>query len=122
MEHSPTDQHLKEIAETLKRVMDMILPLHQLLEAQEGLDTGVSQRLEDILENLAAIAKSMKSSSDALAALTESADRTQMEADIRTLIKLQENQARQISLLNGRMELMMNWLGADHQSEVGPKS
>ena len=122
MERSQTDQHLKEISDTLRQVLDLILPLHQFLEAQEGLKTGVSQRLENILKNLGAIAKSMKESSDALAVLAQSADRTQMEADIRTLIKLQEDQARQIARLNGRMDLVLNWLGADHQSEVGPKS
>lgn len=67
----PAREQYQQIHTTLQTLIGLIMPLHQLLEAQEKLDDGITSRLKEIMEALVMVSASMQTSADNLTKLTE---------------------------------------------------
>lgn len=86
MAHSPNDsatssalpqstpaapEQFEQINTTLQTLIGLIMPLHQLLEAQKTLDDGITSRLEDVMKALSAISINLQKSADSMSDLTK---------------------------------------------------
>lgn len=97
----------------VERLMGLILPLHQLLEAQEGLDNTLTERMETIMLSLGMIAASLQTTAEAL---TQSLDQETSVSSLAQAIQKMEvrlqRQALGITTINQNMKLLIDWLGA----------
>lgn len=135
MPHSPKDpgkdipetlltaSQFRKLSDTLETLVSLILPLHQLLEAQEGLEDGVTSRLEDIMRTLAAIAISLQASAEGLTRLTGSeALSPALEAALKQIETRQLHQNHRIAAIDQKVQMMIDWLGAPLQGEAAQNS
>jgi hypothetical protein len=111
---------LTTMVETL---MGLILPLHQLLEAQEELDNTITERMETIMHSLGMIAASLQTTAEAL---TQSQDQEASvsllaEAMQRMEVRMQR-QALGITAIDQNMKLLIDWLGAPLPPAAEPNS
>jgi hypothetical protein len=114
-----TREEVAKISETLERLIHLILPLHQLLEAQSGLETGITGRLEEIMTNLGWIAASMQSSAEGLTRLVEGEGQmTALAQTLTTLDRQQQHQDLKITEIGERLDLLIDWLGAPPHREA----
>lgn len=111
---------LTTMVETL---MGLILPLHQLLEAQEGLDTTITERMKTIMHSLGMIAASLQTTAEAL---TQSLDQEASVSSLAQAIQKMEvrlqRQALGITAIDQNMKLLIDWLGAPLPRAAGANS
>ena len=60
-----------EIAAKLDQILNAIMPLHELLEGLENAETGLTERLEEVLASFLHIAKHLQTSAKALTNLAQ---------------------------------------------------
>lgn len=111
---------LTTMVETL---MGLILPLHQLLEAQEGLDTTITERMETIMHSLGMIAASLQTTAEALAQNLD--QETSMSSLAEALQKMEvrlQRQALEITAIDQNMKLLIDWLGTPLPRAAEPNS
>jgi hypothetical protein len=111
---------LTTMVETL---MGLILPLHQLLEAQEGLDTTITERMETIMHSLGMIAASLQTTAEALAQNLD--QETSVSSLAEALQKMEvrlQRQALGITAIDQNMKLLIDWLGTPLPRAAEPNS
>lgn len=111
---------LTTMVETL---MGLILPLHQLLEAQEGLDTTITERMETIMHSLGMIAASLQTTTEALAQNLD--QETSVSSLAEALQKMEvrlQRQALGITAIDQNMKLLIDWLGTPLPRAAEPNS
>jgi uncharacterized protein Yka (UPF0111/DUF47 family) len=111
---------LTTMVETL---MGLILPLHQLLEAQEGLDTTITERMETIMHSLGMIAASLQTTAEALTqSLDQEASVSSLAQAIQKMEVRMQRQALGITAIDQNMKLLIDWLGAPLPRAAGANS
>jgi AcrR family transcriptional regulator len=107
----------------LEKLMGLILPLHQLLEAQEGLDNTITERLESIMQSFGTIAASLQTTAEALAQTLdqETSVSSMAEALQKMELRLQQ-QALGITSVDRSLKQLIDWLGVPLPREVGRNS
>lgn len=111
---------LTTMVETL---MGLILPLHQLLEAQEGLDTTITERMETIMHSLGMIAASLQTTAEALTQFLD--QETSVSSLAQAIQKMEvrlQRQALGITAIDQNMKLLIDWLGAPLPRAAGANS
>lgn len=107
----------------VEKLVGLILPLHQLLEAQEGLDGTITGRMEAIMHSLGMIAASLQKTAEAL---TQSLDQEASVSSLAQAIQKMEvrlqRQALGITAIDQNMKLLIDWLGAPLPRAAGPNS
>lgn len=111
------------LATMLESLIGLILPLHQLLEAQEGLETSITDRLEEIMQAFGKIAASLQTTAEALGHI---ADREATTATMETALQKMElrlqRQDQGIAAIAQNVQLLIDWLGGSPLGEAGPNS
>ena len=111
------------LATMLESLIGLILPLHQLLEAQEGLETSITDRLEEIMEAFGKIAASLQITAEALGHIADrEASVASMETALRRMELRLQRQDQGIEAIVQNVQLLIDWLGASPLGEVGPNS
>lgn len=111
---------LTTMVETL---MGLILPLHQLLEAQEGLDTTITERMETIMHSLGMIAASLQTTAEALTQFLDQETSVSSLAQAIQMIEVRlQRQALGITAIDQNMKLLIDWLGAPLPRAAGANS
>ena len=111
---------LTTMVETL---MGLILPIHQLLEAQEGLDTTITERMETIMHSLGMIAASLQTTAEALTQnLDQEASVSSLAQAMQKMEVRMQRQALGITAIDQNMRLLIDWLGAPLPRAAGPNS
>ena len=107
----------------VEKLVGLILPLHQLLEPQEGLDNTITTRMEAIMHSLGTIAASLQTTAEAL---TQSLDQEASVSSLAQAVKQMEvqmqRQALGIMAIDRNMKLLIDWLGAQPPQEAAPNS
>jgi actin-related protein len=113
---------LSEIPTTmLESLIGLILPLHQLLEAQEGLETLITDRLEEIMEAFGKIAASLQTTAEALGQIADrEASAASMEKAFQRMELRLQRQDQNITVIAQNMQLLIDWLGGSPLTEAGP--
>jgi hypothetical protein len=102
---------------------DVVLPLHQLLEAQEGLDGTITGRMEAIMQSLGTIAASLQTTAEALTQnLDQEASVSSLAEAMQKMEVLMHRQALAITAIDQNMRLLIDWLGAPLPRAAGPNS
>lgn len=111
------------LATMVEKLVRLILPLHQLLEAQEGLDSTITERMEAVMHSLGMIAVSLQTTAEAL---TQSLEQESSVSSLAEAVKQMEvrmqRQALGITAIDQNMKLLIDWLGAPLPQAVGPNS
>ena len=119
----PPQAQFDRIATMLESLIGLILPLHQLLEAQEGLETSITDRLEEIMEAFGKIAASLQITAEALGHIADrEASVASMETALRRMELRLQRQDQGIEAIVQNVQLLIDWLGASPLGEVGPNS
>ena len=110
---------IDKIHAVLQSIMDLVWPLHQLLAAVEGKDDGMTGRLEEILNALARIAGTMQAATKALTRLVETNGLALTAPETLSSIAAQQlEQGRDITEIRDRLNLLIDWLGAQLPPEA----
>lgn len=105
------------------KLMGLILPLHQLLEAQEGLDTTITERMETIMHSLGMITASLQTTAEALTqSLDQEASVSSLAEAMRHMEVRMERQALGITAIDQNVKLLIDWLGAPLPRAAGANS
>lgn len=111
------------LSKMLESLIGLILPLHQLLEAQEGLETSITDRLEEIMEAFGKIAASLQTTAEALSHLADrEASTASMEKALQKMDLRLQRQDLGIAAIEQNLRLLIDWLGASPLAEVEPNS
>lgn len=114
----PSDQ-FEKITDTLQTLIGLITPLHQLLEAQEKLGDGVTSRLEEIMESLAAISISLKHSAEGLTSLTKAETLSPaLDAAMGRIAARQSDMEYRLAEIDAAVQTLMEWLGTPLPAEA----
>ena len=107
----------------VERLMSLILPLHQLLEAQEGMDSTITERMEAMMHSLGTIATSLQTTAEAMSQMLdqETSVSTLAEAVQKMEVRMRQ-QALGITAIDQNMKLLIDWLGAPLPRAAGPNS
>ena len=107
----------------VEKLVGLILPLHQLLEAQEGLDGTITGRMEAIMQSLGVIAASLQTTAESLTQnLDQEASVSSLAQAIQKMEVLMQRQALGITAIDQNMRLLIDWLGAPLPRAAGPNS
>ena len=118
----PTTQ-FDRLATMLESLIGLILPLHQLLEAQEGLETSITDRLEEIMEAFGKIAASLQITAEALGRIMDrEAAVSGVETRLQTMETRQHQQNLGILAIQQHLQMLIDWLGAPPRSAAEPNS
>ncbi|MFN3157355.1 hypothetical protein [Marivita cryptomonadis] len=112
----------KLLTETLTTLINLVTPLHQLLEAQETLKEDTSHQLEDLMGTLGLIASSLETSAEGLTKFTQA--ETLVPGLMITLKKIEIQQRHQIAGMEGLkqdLQSLKHWLGAPPRTEAGQR-
>ena len=100
----------EEIGRKLDQILKAIMPLHELLQAQESAEQGLTQRLTDILQRFSNIAMHLQTAAQALTTLSETDQLPKAEAQaFRSLEDKIAAQDERIEVLHRDLNLMMSW-------------
>jgi hypothetical protein len=111
------------LATMLESLIGLILPLHQLLEAQEGLETSITDRLEEIMEAFGKIAANLQTTAEALGQFVDrEASVASMEKALQKMDLRLQRQDQNIAAVAQNMEMLIDWLGGSPLTEAGPNS
>lgn len=117
----PTAQ-FDSLSKMLETLIGLILPLHQLLEAQEGLENSITERLEIIMEAFGLIAINLQSTAEALSQIT---DRETAISDLKSAMEGMEMQLRRqdqgIAAISQTLKGLTEWLGTPPHPVVAPR-
>lgn len=112
-----------KLATMLESLIGLILPLHQLLEAQEGLETSITDRLKEIMEAFGKIAASLQTTAEALGQIADrEASVASMEKAFQRMELRLQRQDQNIAVIAQNMQLLIDWLGGSPLTEAGPNS
>ena len=112
-----------KLATMLESLIGLILPLHQLLEAQEGLETSITDRLEEIMEAFGKIAANLQTTAEALGQFVDrEASAASMEKAFQRMELRLQRQDQNIAAVAQNMEMLIDWLGGSPLTEAGPNS
>ena len=107
----------------VEKLVGLILPLHQLLEAQEGLDGTITGRMEAIMHSLGTIAASLQTTAEALTqSLDQEASVSSLAEAMQKMEVRMQRQALGITAIDQNMRLLIDWLGAPLPQAAGPNS
>lgn len=107
----------------VEKLVGLILPLHQLLEAQEGLDGTITGRMEAIMHSLGTIAASLQTTAEALTQnLDQEASVSSLAEAMQKMEVRMQRQALGITAIDQNMRLLIDWLGAPLPRAAGPNS
>jgi hypothetical protein len=107
----------------VEKLVGLILPLHQLLEAQEGLDGTITGRMEAIMQSLGVIAASLQTTAESLTQnLDQEASVSSLAQAIQKMEVLMQRQALGITAIDQNMRLLIDWLGAPLPRAAGANS
>lgn len=107
----------------VEKLVGLILPLHQLLEAQEGLDGTITGRMEAIMQSLGTIAASLQTTAEALTQnLDQEASVSSLAEAMQKMEVRMQRQALGITAIDQNMRLLIDWLGAPLPRAAGPNS
>ena len=111
------------LSKMLESLIGLILPLHQLLEAQEGLETSITDRLEEIMEAFGKIAASLQITAEALGRIMDrEAAVSGVETRLQTMETRQHQQNLGILAIQQHLQMLIDWLGAPPRSAAEPNS
>ena len=111
------------LSKMLESLIGLILPLHQLLEAQEGLETSITDRLEEIMEAFGKIAASLQTTAEALGHIVDrEASAASMEKALQRMELRLQRQDQNIAAVAQNMQMLIDWLGGSPRTEAGPNS
>lgn len=111
------------LATMLESLIGLILPLHQLLEAQEGLETSITDRLEQVMQSFGKIAASLQTTAEALGHLADREVSTaSMEKALQKVERRLQRQEVGIAAMAQHLQLLIDWLGGSPLAEAGPNS
>lgn len=100
----------QEIGRRLDQILKAIMPLHELLQAQESAEQGLTQRLTVILQRFSNIAMHLQTAAQALTTLSETDQLPKAEAQaFRSLEEKIAAQNERIAALHRDLNLMMSW-------------
>lgn len=100
----------QEIGWRLDQILKAIMPLHELLQAQESAEQGLTQRLTDILQRFSNIAMHLQTAAQALTTLSETDQLPKAEAQaFQSLEEKIAAQNERIEALHRDLNLMMSW-------------
>ena len=111
------------LSKMLQTLIGLILPLHQLLEAQEGLENTITDRLEEIMESFGTIAASLQITAEALGQILD--QEATVSSMAKAMQKMELGLQRQdlgISAIDQNLQLLIDWLGAPPRREAEPSS
>ena len=111
------------LSKMLQTLIGLILPLHQLLEAQEGLENTITDRLEEIMESFGTIAASLQITAEALGQILD--QEATVSSMAKAMQKMELGLQRQdlgISAIDQNLQLLIDWLGAPPRREAEPNS
>lgn len=111
----------EEIGRKLDQILKAIMPLHELLQAQESAEQGLTQRLTVILQRFSNIAMHLQTAAQALTTLSEIDQLPKPEAQaFRSLEEKIAAQNERIEALHRDLNLMMSWFSTpmNQQSHV----
>ncbi len=108
-----TQAQFETINTMLRTLVGLIMPLHKLLESYGGLEDEVADRIEQVIEALAAISTSLRTSATALSNMkTSQADFRRMEKRLATLTGHQTGLGTRLESMEKQLEMLVDWLGA----------
>lgn len=109
-----TPTQFETLDKALKALVSLIMPLHQLLEAQSRVDDDVTARLEQVIEALAAISASLRTAATMLneAKLSEADYFQRIEKQLARLVEHQIGRDARMQNIESRLEMLIGWLGA----------
>jgi chromosome segregation ATPase len=108
-----TKEQFETINTMLRRLVDLIMPLHKLLESYGGLEDEVADRIEQVIEALAAISTSLRTSATALSDMkTSQADFRRMEKHLAALGAHQRDLTTRLEGMETKLDMLIDWLGA----------
>ncbi len=100
-----------DIGRKLDQILQAILPLHDLLQAQEKAEQGLTQRLTELLESFSSIATHLEAAAEALTKLSEAEELPRAEEEaFKWLGQRLEAQDAWIQTLHHDLRTMMEWL------------
>lgn len=112
-----------KLATMLESLIGLILPLHQLLEAQEGLETSITDRLEEIMEAFGKIAANLQTTAEALGQFVDrEVSVASMEKALQRMELRLQRQDQNIAAVAQNMQMLIDWLGGSPLTEAGPNS
>lgn len=118
-----TQTQFDALSTMLERLMGLILPLHQLLEAQEGLDNTLTERMEAMMHSLGTIAASLQTTAEAMSQMLDQEASVSILAEaMRQMEVRMRQQALGITAIDQNMKLLIDWLGAPLPRAAGPNS
>lgn len=119
-----TQAQFETLDTALKALVGLIMPLHQLLESHGGAEDEVTARLEQVIEALAAISTSLRTSATALHDMQVSrADFQRMEKQLARLADHHTGLDARLEGMEARLEMLIDWLGgAPPRQAVAPTS
>lgn len=107
----------------VERLTSLILPLHQLLEAQEGMEGTITERLEAMMHSLGTIATSLQTTAEALSQiLDQEASVSKLAEAMQKMEVRMRQQALGITAIDQNMKLLIDWLSAPLPRAAGPNS
>jgi hypothetical protein len=108
-----TQAQFETLNTMLKTLVNLIMPLHKLLESQGGLEDEVTMRLEQVIDALATISTSLRTSATALSDMkTSQADFRRMEKRLAALAGHQTGLGTRLESMEKQLEMLVDWLGA----------
>ena len=104
------------IANTLQSLIGLIMPLHQLLQFQSGLEDKASARLEEVLAMLGAISISLQSAAEAMTSATQAGTTAPvLQNMVENLVSRQNLMEGQVMRIDRNLQVLMQWLGTPPQ-------
>ncbi|MEB3421593.1 hypothetical protein ACFSDD_24110 [Salipiger marinus] len=110
-----------KVSEALETLIQLILPLHQLLEAQAALEEGAAQQLADIVDSLVNLTASFETVLAGLSSLMASETLSPaLQAALDRIESRQTRQQRALTEISGQLRMLTDWLGAPPAPKAGP--
>ncbi|WP_281968931.1 hypothetical protein [Roseovarius nanhaiticus] len=114
-----TSAQYQTLSDMLQKLTGLILPLHKLLDAQGSVEDQMGERLEQVIEALAAISASLRTSATMLCNIqTSQADFPSLE---RSLAQLQSHRIgldKRQDRMDAKLDILIDWLGAQPVQRV----
>ncbi|MEP1832164.1 MAG: hypothetical protein ABJL57_00615 [Hyphomonas sp.] len=108
-----TQAQFETLEKALEALVGLIIPLHKLLESHGEMEDEVSERLEHLIEALAMISSSLRTSATMLSDMKSSqADLRRIEKHLAILPNHQRVLDTRLEGVEAKLEMLIDWLGA----------